>query len=569
MSVTPFNLPTKACHNCRKRRWRCDRSLPSCQKCLSAGTECLGYGKLFVWNRGVASRGKMMGKGYEEKMEQSPAGVAAATEGAAKTQDVPPTLVWQHEGSSQQQQSSDNDFEMVSASSVPDFSRMSEQEQNQTMAMTAVQPQMTDPLVNDLDRNSRYYLYHFATQLCEVMVVYDEPGQNPIRDLIPATSAYPLLLQIIVANSAFHVFNITRNPMGQSAYQGEQSPTVMAYYQAVSRFGGPLKSSYRDALVAKQQALSLLAKSVTSVNTSNIDLILITILLFVNYALVESGRDKWKVHMDGALKLIKLLGEPPYLQRPMSRLRQTILSDFLVFYILGSTFTFTTLPALIPETIELDPILRYAETNNYLSCPGPLLRVMLESFALPDTHGSPSGTSTPIYLQQQVGVLLQRALDFDPIAWSVDFERASPLDDIQKRIRIASAHRSAVCIYLARVLPSTNPLLDPASGEALVSLTALADDVVQHISHLKPGDALFKSICWPLFLAGAESEDPSQREWIMNTLDELYGQMFWGYLHTSKRVLETIWRFKDEAGVGVGNCWVEEVKDLGNDILIA
>ena len=72
-----------------------------------------------------------------------------------------------------------------------------------------------------------------------------------------------------------------------------------------------------------------------------------------------------------------------------------------------------------------------------------------------------------------------------------------------------------------------------------------------------------------MFLAGAESEDPSQREWIMNTLDELYGQMFWGYLHTSKRVLETIWRFKDEAGVGVGNCWVEEVKDLGNDILIA
>lgn len=513
-----------------------------------------------------------MGKGYEEKMEQSAGGVAGAIEGAAKTQDVPPTLVWEHEGSSQQQHLPENEYEIVPAASVSNFSRMSaqEQDQGQTMATTAgIHRQMTDPLVNDLDRNSRYYLYHFATQLCEVMVVYDEPGQNPIRDLIPATSAYPLLLQIIVANSAFHVFNITRNPMGQSAYQGERSPTIMAYYQAVSRFGGPLKSSYRDALVAKQQALSLLAKSVTSVNTSNIDLILITILLFVNYALVESGRDKWKVHMDGALKLIKLLGEPPYLQRPMSRLRQTILSDFLVFYILGSTFSFTTLPALIPETIELDPILRYAETNNYLSCPGPLLRVMLESFALPDTHGSPSGTSTPIYLQEQVGVLLQRALDFDPIAWSFDFERASPFDDIQKRIRIASAHRSAVCIYLARVLPSTNPLLDPASGEALVSLTALADDVVHHISHLKPGDALFKSICWPLFLAGAESEDPTQREWIMNTLDELYGQMFWGYLHTSKRVLEAIWRFKDSAGPGGGNCWVEEVKDLGNDILIA
>ncbi|EUC45619.1 hypothetical protein COCMIDRAFT_36712 [Bipolaris oryzae ATCC 44560] len=580
MSTTHLNLPTKSCHNCRKRRWRCDRSLPSCQKCLSAGTECLGYGKLFVWNRGVASRGKMMGKGYEEKMEQHHIAHAEPPEAPAKAQGMS-ALVWDNQGPSQQQDEQQQmsslpepSYELVSGHSVIDDYRMSIQgrqmDSDQEREMISdVHRALTDPLLNDLDRNSRYYLYHFATQLCEVMVVYDGPGQNPIRDLIPATSAYPLLLQIIVANSAVHVFNISNNPVGQSSYQEQQSPTVMAYYQAVSRFGGPLKSSYRDALVAKQHALSLLAKSITSVNTANIDFILITILLFVNYALVESGRDKWKVHMDGALRLIQLLGKPPYIQRPMSRLRQTILSDLLVFHILGSTFSFTTLPTLIPNTIELDPILRYAETNNYLSCPGPLLRIMLESFALPDSHGSPSGTNTPIYIEEQVGVLLRRALEFDPIVWSSDFVPASPFEDIQQRIRIASAHRSAVCIYLARVLPSTNPLLDPTSGAAIVSLTALADDVVHHISHLKPGDPLFKSICWPLFLAGAESEDPAQREWIMNTLDELYGLMFWGYLRTSKRVLEAIWKFKDEAGPGSGNCWVEQLKDFGHDILIA
>lgn len=521
-----------------------------------------------------------MGKGYEDKMVPHRLAEAGTTEAAAKTQDMS-ALVWDNQGPSQQhytyqqeqpqsQPQSLDSYETVSGQSAVAVCRMPGQEEVQSLPLVSdVHRALTDPLVNDLDRNSRYYLYHFATQLCEVMVLYDVPGQNPIRDLIPATAAYPLLLHIIVANSAFHVFNITRNPMGQSSYQGHLSPTVQAYYQAVSRFGGPLKSSYRDALVAKQHALSLLAKSVASVNAANIDLILMTILLFVNYALVESGRDKWKVHMDGALKLIKLLGEPPFLQRPMSKLRQTVLSDLLVFYILGSTFSFTTLPALIPDTIELDPILRYAETNNYLSCPGPLLRIMLESFALPDTQASPSDASTPIDIESQVGALLQRALDFDPIAWSHAFERASPFEDIQQRIRIASAHRSAVCIYLARVLPSTNPLLDPASGSALVSLTALADDVVHHISHLEPSDPLFKSICWPLFLAGAESEDPTQREWIMNTLDKLYSLMFWGYLHTSKRVLEAIWKLKDEAEPGGGNCWVEELKDLGHDILIA
>jgi hypothetical protein len=171
-------------------------------------------------------------------------------------------------------------------------------------------------------------------------------------------------------------------------------------------------------------------------------------------------------------------------------------------------------------------------------------------------------------IQQQIGDLLHRALQFDPVAWSCDFEPASPFDDLAKRIRIAAAHRSAVCIYLARVLPSTNPLIDPKSGTAIVNLIALANDVVFQISHLAPGDALYKSICWPLFLAGAESRDPVQREWIMDTLDKLHGIMFWGYLHTSKRVLEAIWRYLDEKNDGE-NCWVEEVKDFGNELLIA
>ncbi|KAF1918308.1 fungal-specific transcription factor domain-containing protein [Ampelomyces quisqualis] len=432
----------------------------------------------------------------------------------------------------------------------------------------AVKRPLVDPSVSDLGLHSRYYMHHFATRLCDVLVVYDVPGQNPIRDLIPLVATYPSLLHVMVANSAFHVYNISRNPISQSMYRADSASSGILGPPVASYAEGPLKSSYRDALVAKQQALSLLAQGIATVDESNIDFVLVTVLLFVNYALVESGRDKWRVHIDGAWRLIRLLGEPPYLQKPMSRLRLTILSDFLVYYILGSTFSFTAMPSFIPDTIDLDPILRYAETNNYLSCPGPLLRIMLESFALPKKTRSCTG-EVHNNIQEQIAGLLHRALDFDPMAWSNDFEPASPHEDINKRIRIAAAHRSAVCIYLARVLPSTNPLIDPSSGTAIVNLTELANDVVHQISHLKPADALFKSICWPLFLAGAESRDLVQREWIMNTLDELYSQMLWGCLHTSKRVLEAIWKYLDQAAEGEENCWVEEVKDLGNEILIA
>jgi len=561
----PFAPPIKACHNCRKKRWRCDRSLPSCQKCLGAGTECLGYGKLYVWNRGVASRGKMMGKGYENKVGKED---IAANVGAI---EVPP-LGWDHDQGTRepqrQQKRQHDDFQDANTSLGASVQNVKEYAEEST-PMT-VQRHMVDPLVQDLNRSWRYYLHHYATQLCEVMVVYDMPGRNPMRDLIPVSSTHPFLLHVIVANSAFHVFNITDNPVHQLKYRGEISPTVSTYYQVVRRFGRPFES-YKHALLAKHHALTLLAKNVASVNASNIDTILVTILLFISYALLESGCDKWKVHMDGALKLIRLLGTPPYLQSPMSRLRQTILSDFLVFYILGSTFTFSRIPGLIPETIDLEPILRYAETNNYLSCPGPLLRIMIESFTLPEARGFSHSVdiSASLGIQDRVGNLLQRALDFEPTTWSASFERATPYEDINQRIYIASAHRSAVCIYLARVLPSTNPLLDPNSGSALVNLTDLADNVVHHISHLNPGDALFKSICWPLFLAGAESEDKTQREWIMKTLDRLYSVIFWGYLQTSKRLLEAIWKFKDNNMVGCGNCWVKGVEYLGNEILIA
>lgn len=57
-----FNRPPKPCHNCRRRRLRCDRSLPSCHKCSSKNEACLGYGSLLRWANAVAIRGKPQGQ---------------------------------------------------------------------------------------------------------------------------------------------------------------------------------------------------------------------------------------------------------------------------------------------------------------------------------------------------------------------------------------------------------------------------------------------------------------------------------------------------------------------------
>jgi hypothetical protein len=197
-------------------------------------------------------------------------------------------------------------------------------------AEAAVQWTLLDPLVKDLNRRSRYYLYHFANYLCAEYVVHDGPGRNPIRDLIPATSDNQLLLQVILANSAFHIHNLSNQPTRPSTSDHNHRDNLVAYYSSGTRFGGPFSTSYRDALVAKQQGLALLAEAVVAINPLNIDLILVSILLFINYDLIESGRDKWKVHMEGARRLIDLVGTPEFIQQPMSQLRTALLSDFLV-----------------------------------------------------------------------------------------------------------------------------------------------------------------------------------------------------------------------------------------------
>lgn len=60
MNRQPQQAPQK-CHNCRRRRLRCDRAIPACQKCTEFGQECLGYGNLFRWVGAVASHGKRAG----------------------------------------------------------------------------------------------------------------------------------------------------------------------------------------------------------------------------------------------------------------------------------------------------------------------------------------------------------------------------------------------------------------------------------------------------------------------------------------------------------------------------
>ncbi|PYI32708.1 hypothetical protein BP00DRAFT_485906 [Aspergillus indologenus CBS 114.80] len=60
--LPPSTSSDKDCSKCRSRRIQCDRKLPQCRKCISRNLDCPGYGPVFKWVQGVASRGKLSGQ---------------------------------------------------------------------------------------------------------------------------------------------------------------------------------------------------------------------------------------------------------------------------------------------------------------------------------------------------------------------------------------------------------------------------------------------------------------------------------------------------------------------------
>lgn len=128
-------------------------------------------------------------------------------------------------------------------------------------------------------------------------------------------------------------------------------------------------------------------------------------------------------------------------------------------------------------------------------------------------------------------------------------------------MQVASVHKYAAYLYINRVFaPLTNWISDAERNNCVAH-------IINHLSGLKPEDAVFKSTCWPVFIAGAESELPEHRAWVLQWLAEMWKVLPWGYIRSANEVLPMIWRTKD-AGQESGS-WIHQLRGLGVDFLIA
>ncbi|KAH9217875.1 acriflavine sensitivity control protein acr-2, partial [Leptodontidium sp. 2 PMI_412] len=280
--------------------------------------------------------------------------------------------------------------------------------------------------------------------------------------------------------------------------------------------------------------------------TANVDVTLAVVLLLIECELIDSGRNNWKFHVNGAKAIMKKLC-PSGLstEAPLSPLRRSLISNCLTF-----------------------SLLQDAEGNHCSSMPAILLQVIQAGSRVFQQHyaNHHPRLCNASEIHEQLLLLLSTARSFDASVWATILQVRSPVSDIHHRKLVASAHRTAVCVYLYRIHLSLCP-----DVELAYDLELLAAEIIGHLSIIQPSDALFTATTWPAFIAGAETNDSSRQAWAMRRFQELWEVEPWGLMRGAIDVLDQIWAEKRDAAV-VGKRqnenWLVNLKSRGDDWLI-
>ncbi|KAI5925566.1 fungal-specific transcription factor domain-containing protein [Camillea tinctor] len=581
----------KACHNCRRRRLRCDRSVPECHKCSIAGLKCLGYGKLYRWtdnlvpNYPAPARRKSITSPPSEPPVRNPLQVSYISPSSSNYHGIVDTT--------------SDEF-----SNTPIIS-------------------LSDPVLQDLGLPSRQYLYYFATRFCQDLVVHDSlhHGANPFRELIPMSQMHPFLQHIIIAVSAVHYSQAMSHASTRSPHYAQVAAKALV-----------------DALWSRQKSIQALIEVLercrnvgwNRTNRSEKDALLATVLFFLNFDLIDSSGNGWREHLKAAGKLLSThflpppsttrasrdnlaaqVGEKdksvmratpstiePFEPSPCSRALGAcdyVASDTVAYYIWShaldsiacSTQDFGPVFGLFEwDTTNILNILLRTEANSYHSCPSHLMHMLLRVSHIAHAvkaqeHGIPNWQQMDQFIS-----LMKEVQSFDIDEWAVNIcvrnaDVYSAVDDLELSLRkhVAATYRSAICLYILLVAPGLQAEIRRRErcGSVLEDLPTLpnnedlATTILHHLSFIPSTSPFFKYTTWVVFVTGVDAETPDRREWVLERLQAMRVFCPWGMLTAAIDKLGEIWRLRDrgspqlrvEAGAEEDTVVAEEIRSQG------
>lgn len=193
---------------CNRRRIKCDRTMPSCKKCISRDLACPGYGVILNWDWGVASRGKLAGQTVPAVQHASCSPVQVTDkspcpsfESLNKYHDIEPNLP---------------SFTTVSAP-LDDAKAQSHPRSRSLYGSSVYQPSADNCLAavssfNTVilrDNTARHLFHHYGKTIAATMAWVDTPENQWRSTMIPlALKSTPLLLSML-AFAAEHLSSVT------------------------------------------------------------------------------------------------------------------------------------------------------------------------------------------------------------------------------------------------------------------------------------------------------------------------------------------------------------------------
>ncbi|KAL2801846.1 fungal-specific transcription factor domain-containing protein [Aspergillus granulosus] len=472
----------KACWTCRSRTVRCDESRVPCLKCEKAGLECRDK-KPLRWVQGVAVRGKMRGWLYESTPAKSE---------TVKSMRLQPKQATPRENS-------------------PLFA-------------------LQDPLIQNLDRSTRYYIDYYSERICKLYILHDS-DENPFRGLVPYALEDQLLLKSITALAARHYANT-----GQSF---DQTDLIVP-----SRYG----NANLQALHFKAQAIVTLGEKLAKPEPCMKDTVMATILLLIFIELLESGLDGWNFHLQGARSLTRLYrsliqpGNQGDTRNGSGDMEQDIRSFLARQYSLIDTLgAALSHPKSLHElsTSYDGAVGQESIVRSFLGCPEFLLK-SINFFSNQRRVIGELASHDDIAVQahiQDTLTMLDLTQNFNSFKWASESHPSSVSSpgEINSLSKLSESYKVAALLYGRQVLGSVGTQLATLEDEELVS------QLLGCIDALKGDGTLFKCLLWPTFVAGLHCFDQDQQAFVSDSL-----RMIWDLTNclnviNASNILKDLW----------------------------
>ncbi|KAB8255659.1 fungal-specific transcription factor domain-containing protein [Aspergillus pseudonomiae] len=517
----------KSCYTCRRRRIECEMSEPPCKKCKKAGLECFRK-RPFRWVEGAAFRGKKKASSAKD------ASVAATKRSRGSLRGV--GLCARN---------------ITNSESIAVVNPVEHGSLDPPILNVPVNPD--DPYASGLDKVSKYYLYYYSKCVCKLFVMYDSK-RNPLRSLIPAALSNPVLLTSIVALSARHMAN------------GDQS-----FYELGTSTFPTLNDAQQNALWFKCKAIQEILYALNEEKSSKQDTVVASAFLLIFLDLLESGSDKWNVHLEGVKKMITQIqpsmasqtSTEQSLGETVEGIRNFIIRQIYLIDTLGATYTRPQLLSNTPSLQQSTTPLQMSLDQSYLGCPELLLDA-LRSFSICRDMLAGSDPLDRGSLESYIDNV-SRVLDitqgFDCRAWVSDVPQLHTYSthDTDMLSTLAEAYKAGTLIYGIRVRDALTGDTTPVN-DLVCALIAL-------IEAMRCDEALFKCMLWPMFVAGLESRQQDQRDFVISCLEKFWFETKCINVVNAANILRRFWKM-DDTQQTLSSQWIFNIGQLGRDWLL-